>query len=166
MNPNESNNLFNPSPSLFFPALDVATREELFATLVDALTEQGIAQNRNALLKILLEREAVGTTGVGSGIAIPHARSMVVATTAVAFARLPKGLDFAAGDETPVQVVYLIVAPYGTAGAQYLPLLAVFTAASRKKPTRRRLLAVESFDDYVKLMSQIIKPQLVEVLAK
>ena len=166
MKPSDSNTLLNPSPSLFFPSLGVASKEDLFATLVDALAEQGIAQNRNALLKALLEREAVGTTGVGFGIAIPHARSMVVAATALVFARLPNGLDFAARDEAPVQVVFLIVAPYGAAGTLYLPLLAVLTAASRRKPTRHRLLAVESFDDYAKLINKLIKPQLVEVLAR
>lgn len=155
---------FSSSPSLFFPALEAASKEDLFATLVDALAEQGIAAHRDALLKALLERENVGTTGVGFGIAIPHVRSMVVETTAVSCARLPKGIDFAARDGEPVHAVFLIVAPYGATGALYLPLLGAFAAASRQKSARRRLLAVESFDDFADLMSLYIQPLVLEGL--
>lgn len=166
MKPIQARTLFRPSPGLFFPALDAADKKDLFAALVDALAEQGIASHRDALLKVLLEREAVGTTGVGSGIAIPHVRSMVVESTAVCFARLPGGLDFAAADGEPVRVVYLIVAPYGVPGALYLPLLGVFAAASRRKADRRRLLAVESYDDFAGLMSRFIQPLVLEGLEK
>lgn len=161
-----SQTLFSPSPSLFFPALTPASREELFATLVDALAEHGIATHRDALLKTLLEREAVGTTAVGSGIAIPHVRSLVVESTAVAFARLPDGLDFAAPDGELVHVVFLIAAPYGMTGALYMPLLEGLIAAVRKKSGRSRLLAVESFADFAGLMSHFVQPQTLEILAK
>jgi mannitol/fructose-specific phosphotransferase system IIA component (Ntr-type) len=130
------------------------------------LAEQGIASRPDTLLKTLLEREAIGTTGVGFGIAIPHVRSMVVESTAIIFARLPKGLDFAAPDGEPVRVVYLIVAPYGVTGALYLPLLAVLAAASRQKSARRTLLAVETFEDFADLMSRVVRPRLLEVLER
>lgn len=158
--------VFSPSPSLFFPALAAASREELLTTLAGALTEQGIASHRDALVKILLEREAVGTTALGFGIAIPHVRSMVVESTVVAFARLPDGLDFAAPDGEPVHVVFLISAPYGVTGALYLPLLDAFAAAVRQKSARRRLLAVESFDDFANLMNQLVRPKVLEILAR
>lgn len=150
--------LFSPSPGLFLADLDAANKADLFTPLVDALAEHGIASHRDALLKVLLERENVGTSGVGFGIAIPHVRSMVVESTAVSCARLPKGLDFAAPDGEPVHVAFLIVAPYGVTGAHYLPLLEVFVAASRQKSARSRLLAVESFDDFANLMSLFIQP--------
>lgn len=166
MKPIGTKTLFSPSPSLFFPALDATDKNDLFATLVDALAEQGFASHRDALLKVLLERENVGTTGVGFGIAMPHLRSMVMESTAVCFARLSKDLDFAAPDGVPVRVVFLIVAPYGVTGALYLPLLGVFVAASRQKSARRRLLAVESFDDFANLMSLFIQPLVLERLER
>lgn len=166
MKATDTSTLFHPNPGLCFPALDAGSKEDLFATLAGALAGHGIANHRDALLKTLLAREAVGTTALGKGIAIPHVRSMVVESTAVAFARLPEGLDFAAPDGAPVEVVYLLVAPYGPSGALYLPLLGLLAAAARDRSARRRLLAVESFDDFSSLMRGLIRPQLLEVLAR
>jgi mannitol/fructose-specific phosphotransferase system IIA component (Ntr-type) len=151
---------------LFVPSLEAASREELFAKLVDGLADQGIAHHRAALQKVLLEREALGTTGVGHGFAIPHARSMVVGGTAVAFARLPVGLAFGAHDRVRVRAVFLLVAPHGPAGALYQPLLAAIAAASHDEATRRALLEAETFDDFDKAMKKYVRPQLLEAHAR
>jgi mannitol/fructose-specific phosphotransferase system IIA component (Ntr-type) len=150
------------TPDLFFPALDVGSKEELFAVLVDALVAEGVAQHRAALLKLLLEREALGTTAIGHGAAIPHARSTVVGAAAVTFARIPRGVDFAARGRAPVRFVLLIVAPYGRAGDLYQPLLAAAVAAARDDATRHRLLAVDKFEDFAGLMRPFMTPPLQE----
>jgi fructose-specific phosphotransferase system IIA component len=144
-------------PELFFPDLNVRSKEELFATLVDALAEQGVAIHREALLTGLLERERLGTTGVGCGVAIPHTRSTVVGAPALAFARLRSGIDFAAADGQPVQLVFLIVAPYGTPGALYTPLLAAVARAAHDEVTRGRLRELETFAEFETLMRSSLK---------
>jgi mannitol/fructose-specific phosphotransferase system IIA component (Ntr-type) len=163
--PKNASSPFRFDPNLFFGDLDASSREDLFAKLVAALAEQGIAQHRGALEKLLLEREALGTTAIGGGIAIPHARSMVVGAPAVAFARLRQGLPFGARDRVRVRAVFLLVAPHGPAGTLYQPLLAALAAASHDEAARSGLLEVETFDAFAKLMSRFVRPQFLEAHA-
>jgi mannitol/fructose-specific phosphotransferase system IIA component (Ntr-type) len=141
-------------PELFFPDLEAQTLEELFATLVGALADLGVAQHREALLDALLERERLGTTALGRGAAVPHARSMVVGESAAVFARTRRGIDFAAPDGDPVRLVFLIVAPYGASGAAYLPLVAAAARAVQEELKRSRLLELQTFEE----LDRLVKP--------
>lgn len=153
-------------PGLFLADLDVTTVADLFAAFVAALAERHLAQDRDALLGLLLEREAVGTTATGQGVALPHVRSHVVTATALAFARLRRPLDFGAADGLPVRAAALLVAPYGVPGALYQPLLAVLAEAAHDEAGRLRLLEVETFSDFDRLMRKSIRPRLQEVLSR
>jgi mannitol/fructose-specific phosphotransferase system IIA component (Ntr-type) len=153
---------FRPDPGLFFPALAVASKRALFGALVDALAAHGVAQHRDALLEALVEREALGTTAVGGGLAIPHTRSMVLGATALAFARLRNAVAFGAADDVPVHVVLLIVAPYGPSGSLYGPLLHAVSAAARDDARRRRLLDVETVEGLETLLHELLRPQPAE----
>ena len=75
--------LFQPDPDLFLADLDAATVAELFAAFATALAGRGLAHDRDALLRVLLEREAIGTTATGQGLALPHVRSHVIGATQV-----------------------------------------------------------------------------------
>jgi PTS system nitrogen regulatory IIA component len=156
--------LFRPSPRLFFPALEVASKQALFGVLVDALAEHGVAQHRDAMLKVLLEREALGTSAVGLGLAIPHTRSMIVGATALAFARLRRAVDFDATDGAPVHVVLLIVGPYGPTGSLYQPLLDAVAGLARDNAGRRQLLAVETFEVLDTLVHRLLTAEPPEAL--
>ncbi len=158
--------LVRPLPKLFFPDLDVPAKSDLFEKLVDALAEHNVADHGDALLRLLLEREAMGTTAMGWGIALPHVRSHVVNRTALAFARLKTPLDFGAADGAPVTAALLLVAPYGTGGALYPPLLAVLASAVHDEAGRERLLGVAQFEDFERMIQQYVRPRLQEVLAR
>ncbi|MBZ0090489.1 MAG: PTS sugar transporter subunit IIA [Thermoanaerobaculia bacterium] len=158
--------LVRPLPKLFFPDLDVAAKSDLFEKLVDALAEHNVADHGDALLRLLLEREAMGTTAMGWGIALPHVRSHVVNRIALAFARLKTPLDFGATDGAPVTAALLLVAPYGTGGALYPPLLAVLASAVHDEAGRERLLGVAQFEDFERMIQQYVRPRLQEVLAR
>jgi mannitol/fructose-specific phosphotransferase system IIA component (Ntr-type) len=134
-------------PELFFPDADVTTKEELLGVLVGGLADLGVAQHREALLDALLERERLGSTVIAPGIALPHARSMMVREAAVAFARPRTAIDFAApaGGEL-VRVTFLLVSPYGATGAIYLPLVAALARSLGDAAIRQRLLELETFD--------------------
>jgi mannitol/fructose-specific phosphotransferase system IIA component (Ntr-type) len=153
----------NPSrllrPELFLPTVEAASKEELFAVLVDALWRAGAAQHRDALKDALLERERMGTTALGAGTALPHARSMVIAEAVVVFARLRDGVDFAAPDGIPVRVVFLVVAPYGIAGAAYLPILSAIARTVRDDEQAARLLELETFEELDRLFASAAKTQ-------
>ena len=166
MRPNATAPFLQADPGLFLADLDVATKHDLFAAFVAALAERRLVQDRDALLRVLLEREAIGTTATGQGVALPHLRSHVVAATAVACARLRRPLDFAAADGLPVRSAVLLVAPYGASGALYQPLLAVLAEAAHDEAGRLRMLEVETFADFDRLLRKSIGPRLQEVLSR
>lgn len=83
------------------------------------LTNQGAA----AVLEALTEREALGSTGLGNGIAIPHGKFAGLRSVVAVFARLDESVDFDAVDDQPVDLVMMLLAPMG-AGADHLKALA------------------------------------------
>ncbi len=166
MKPSAAAPLPQADPGLFLADLDVATVADLFAAFVAALAARRLAQDPDALLGVLLEREAIGTTATGQGVALPHVRSHVVTATALAFARLRRPLAFGAADGLPVRAAALLVAPYGVPGALYQPLLAVLAEAAHDEAGRLRWLEVETFADFDRLMRKSIHPRLQEVLSR
>ena len=79
--------------------------------------------HERAVFDILMERERLGTTGVGNGIAIPHGKLAQLDTLHGVFARLETPIDFQAIDEQPVDLIFLLLAPE-SAGADHLKALA------------------------------------------
>jgi mannitol/fructose-specific phosphotransferase system IIA component (Ntr-type) len=98
---------------------------------------------RDVLLTLLRKREALGSTGIGSGVAIPHARSLVVDRLRVAFGRKAGGLEFGAVDGQPVRFVFLIVAPPLEVSNQYLPVLGRIAQFCRNGENLARLEALK-----------------------
>lgn len=80
-------------------------------------------KNERAVFDVLLERERLGTTGIGHGTAIPHGRMPDLPQICAVFARLEKPIDFAAIDNQPVDLIFLLLTPAG-AGADHLKALA------------------------------------------
>jgi PTS system nitrogen regulatory IIA component len=79
--------------------------------------------HERAIFDVLLQREKLGTTGIGRGVAIPHGKMQEVKRLHGIFARLPKPIDFDAIDEQPVDLIFLLLAPE-SAGADHLKALA------------------------------------------
>ena len=104
---------------------DVATtdKKKLLAELArDAAAKVGIGADRIAAE--LLKREELGSTGVGGGVAIPHARFQQAKTSFGMLARLKKPIDYDAVDGNPVDIVFLLLLPEGSGGEQQLGALA------------------------------------------
>ncbi len=79
--------------------------------------------HERVIFDVLLQREKLGTTGIGRGIAIPHGKMQELEKLHGLFARLPKAIDFDAIDEQPVDLIFLLLAPE-SAGADHLKALA------------------------------------------
>jgi nitrogen PTS system EIIA component len=90
------------------------------------------------ILEALQQREMLSSTGLGRGIAIPHARTKQVKSMFGMFARLDHAIDFDAMDDQPVDLVFLLLAPEG-AGADHLQALARVSRLMRDAPTLERL---------------------------
>jgi PTS system nitrogen regulatory IIA component len=106
----------------------------------------------------LLERERLGSTGIGGGIAIPHARMSSLAKPAGLFARLASPIDFDAIDERPVDVVFLLAAPEG-AGADHLKALARVSRLLRDRGLVDKLRATENAEALYALLVDSVQTQ-------
>jgi PTS system nitrogen regulatory IIA component len=102
-------------------------------------------QHERAIFDTLLERERLGTTGVGNGIAIPHGRLPGLDKLYGLFARVERPIDFDSIDEMPVDLIFLLLAPE-SAGADHLKALARVSRLLRDKGVCEKLRGAESAD--------------------
>ena len=125
------------SPNAIIPALKVNGKKQALqeiAAKAAALT----GQSERAILEILLQREKLGSTGVGNGVAIPHGKLAKLASVFGLFARLERPIDFEALDGQPVDLVFVLLAPEG-AGADHLKALARIARLLRDADVARKL---------------------------
>jgi PTS system nitrogen regulatory IIA component len=106
----------------------------------------------------LLERERLGSTGIGGGIAIPHGRMANLTKPVGLFARLGHPVDFDSIDERPVDTVFLLLAPEG-AGADHLKALARVSRLLRDRSLVEKLRATESADALYALLVETLPAQ-------
>lgn len=110
-------------------------------------------QDERAIFDILLEREHLGTTGVGDGLAIPHGRLQGLEKIQGFFARLEKPLDFDSIDDRPVDLIFLLLAPEGS-GADHLKALARISRLLRGPAICEKLRGANNRDALFALLSQ------------
>ncbi|MFW6010438.1 MAG: PTS sugar transporter subunit IIA [Gemmatimonadota bacterium] len=84
---------------------------EVLRQLVDPLVEQGLLRESEELVEALLDRETLQSTGVGHGVAVPHAISDEIAAPRLVLARCPEGVDFQALDDRPVHLFFMLLSP-------------------------------------------------------
>jgi PTS system nitrogen regulatory IIA component len=110
------------APNAILPGLRVTSKKQLFQELsARAALLSGIGERE--IFDVLWQREKLGSTGVGNGIAIPHGKLAKAGRMFGLFARLESTIDFDATDGTPVDLVCVLIAPE-TAGADHLKALA------------------------------------------
>jgi len=119
------------------PALKVNNKKQAIQELAVRAAEL-TGQNERAILEILLQREKLGSTGVGNGVAIPHGKLPKLGRLFGLFARLERPIDFEALDGQPVDLIFLLLAPE-TAGADHLKALARVARLLRDPNIARRL---------------------------
>lgn len=109
-------------------------------------------QHERLIFDTLLERERLGTTGVGNGIAIPHGRLAGLDKLYGLFARLERPIDFDSIDEMPVDLIFLLLAPE-SAGADHLKALARVSRLLRDKSVCEKLRGAENADALYALLT-------------
>jgi PTS system nitrogen regulatory IIA component len=110
-------------------------------------------QHERMIFDVLLERERLGTTGVGQGIAIPHGKLASLDRVYGLFARLERPIDFDAIDEQPVDLMFLLLAPE-QAGADHLKALARVSRLLRDNAVCEKLRGSTSADALYALLTQ------------
>lgn len=101
------------SPGGFLPRLDSRSVSEVVARLVDRLLEGGDVSSADDLVSEVMRRESEGSTAIGGGLVIPHARFSGVKEVRLAVATLAEPLEIPSEDDRPVDVVILLVGPEG-----------------------------------------------------
>ena len=101
------------SPDLMIMDLKATTQEETIKEMANLEVKQGVVNNEEEFIKSIWAREKESTTGIGEGIAMPHARNKYINRAAVLFAKSPKGIDYKALDGQPVHLFFMITAPAG-----------------------------------------------------
>ena len=133
--------------------LQAKTKKEVLRELAEGLAGSVEGVSAAALLDQLLERERLGTTAMGDGIAIPHARMEDVDRLLVSFGRSRQGVDFESVDGEPTHVFFLLVAP-GREGSAHLLILAQLSRSLTGEAFRRKLVDVESVDDLIRAVEE------------
>ena len=129
--------------NLVFLNFEAEDKEKAIEKFIATLSETGAIEEPEVLKEALFEREKLGTTGVGGGIAMPHARSSSIKELTVAFFRSNDGIDFNAIDGKPVDLIFMLLAPISS-GGPYLKLLAKISRLLRSDDFRDALLKADA----------------------
>ena len=126
-------------------------KEEVLREVTDFLQSQGLIKNKESLLKTLMEREKLGSTGIGENVAIPHGKSDELSQIVTVFARSLKGVDFEALDQKPVHFVCMVIAPSNSTG-QHLKTLARISRIFKSQNLRDGILKLQNADQIYSLL--------------
>ena len=121
--------------------------------LVRALARVEKEVDEERMLEILLERESLGSTGIGEGVAIPHGKSKDVKKLLASFGRSLPGIDFQSMDGKPAHLFFLLVAPENSAGI-HLKALARISRLMKDQTFRKRLMETNSAEEIHALFSE------------
>jgi PTS system nitrogen regulatory IIA component len=130
------------TPESVLPALKAGTKKQVLHELARKAATI-TAQPERTICDVLTERERLGSTGVGLGIAIPHGKLEGLDRIVGVFARLDKPVDFDAIDDQPVDLVFLLLAPAG-AGAEHLRALARVSRLLRDRAACAKLRGTDN----------------------
>ena len=130
--------------------LQAADKDSILAELVRLLGVDSRASD--ALVRVLQRREALGSTGMGRGIAIPHGRSLVANRLRLAYGHSRNGVEYQALDGRPVHHLFLIVAPPLEISNQYLPVLGRIAQFAKEPDVPDRLASLGGPDEFFRLL--------------
>jgi PTS system nitrogen regulatory IIA component len=131
--------------------LNAHDKKGVLEELSGVITDQEPSLNKGYLLQVLLERERLGSTGIGEGIALPHGKVNKLDRLLVSFGRSLDGLSFDSIDDQPAYLFFLLVAPENSAGA-HLQALAKISRVLKDSSFRQRLMAAKSRDEIYRII--------------
>jgi len=121
--------------------------------LAETLKKLHPSVDKNALVKVLLERERLGSTGIGDGVAIPHGKFHAISHPVISFGRSRKGLDFDSVDGEPAHLFFLLVAPENSASV-HLKALAKIAKILKNGAFRKTLMEAQGTKDLYRAIIQ------------
>ena len=141
-------------PEAVVDGLRAETKEGVLRELSEAVCRRHPDLSPDRLTAILMDREGLGSTGIGDGVAIPHGKIPGIDRLFAVFGRSPGGVQFASLDGKPARLFFLILAPENSAG-MHLKALARISRLLKDQRFRGRLLAAEGAEG----LSQVLREE-------
>ncbi len=138
---------------LLIPQLQSKNKKGVLEELAGVLVNQGKLLDLEQVVEVLLDREKLGSTGIGEGIAIPHGKIKGLEQVVASFGRSREGIDFESIDQKPTHLFFLLVAPENSAGV-HLKALARISRLLKDSNFRRRLMEAETADELFQIISE------------
>lgn len=140
------------TPDSIIPTLRATSKKQALQEMARRAADV-TGLNERAIFDVLVERERLGTTGVGNGIAIPHGKLQTLERLYGVFARLGRPINFESIDEQPVDLIFLLLAPE-SAGADHLKALARVSRLLRDKAVCEKLRGTDSAEALYALLTE------------
>lgn len=134
--------------------LDATTRDEAIQTLVDTLGTTNTVSDAKAFNQAILDREKLVSTGIGMGVALPHAKMEICHSFFICIGILYKGVNWKAIDNAPVRIVFMIGGP-DDKQTEYLQILSNLTQFIKKEDIRKKLLTLNSKEAIMELFNNL-----------
>ncbi len=138
---------------LIIADLKGSNKKQVLEELVDHLVEHVKGIDADDLLKLLVEREKLGSTGIGNGIAIPHGKLGGIEKIILLFGKSAQGIEFESIDGKPVKLIFLLVAPSSSAGV-HLKALARLSRLLKNSAFRDALLAASDAQSIYRIIME------------
>ena len=140
---------------MIVPELTGATREEVLQEMVDWLTqEKSINRKGKELLEKLIQREKLGSTAIGEGVAVPHCKIKGLEQPLVLLGISRKGVDFQAVDQKPVYLFFLVVSPPENPSINLQILAAIAHLVRESKGSVKKILQAKSNQEILKVIRE------------
>ncbi len=139
--------------NLLIPNLQSKNKKGVLEELASVLVAQGKLPDLEKVVEVLLDREKLGSTGIGDGIAIPHGKIRDLGEVVASFGRSREGVEFESIDQKPTHLFFLLVAPENSAGI-HLKALARISRLLKDPNFRKRLMEAENEEGLFQIISE------------
>jgi PTS system nitrogen regulatory IIA component len=135
------------------PRLKARNKKEVLEELAGVICEHEPYLDKSELVRVLLERERLGSTGIGEGVAIPHGMLSRVDRPIVSFGKSTEGVDFDSMDRQPVYLFFLLMAPENSSGV-HLQVLAKIAKLLKSSAFRKQLMEADTREELYQMIIQ------------
>ncbi|HNR68886.1 MAG TPA: PTS sugar transporter subunit IIA [bacterium] len=140
------------NPALFIPELKATDKEAVLKELLDLFVKEKHIRNSAIVLEMLHQREKLGSTGIGKGVAIPHGRTVAASDVLIAFGKSTAGVPFDAMDGKPVHLFFMVIAPPNDEGNVYLQILGSLMPILSDAENLQRMKAVREYNEFIEVI--------------
>ncbi|MEZ4600454.1 MAG: PTS sugar transporter subunit IIA [Syntrophotaleaceae bacterium] len=141
------------NPAAIVADLKASDKRMALEELADAVLMVDSNLDRMEIIRVLQERERLGSTGIGDGVAIPHGKLKDIEQLLISFGRSCSGVEFDSMDGKPAKLFFLLLAPEESVGI-HLKTLARISKLLKNSAVRRRLLEAEGSEDIYRIIAE------------